>query len=167
MSYEVKLKTFPIDKNEILSYLDEKKIMYNDYFKLYLGHDKYKSVTSPCVINVVIVNLLELGLKQPSNFIKIKEVALKNGYSTCEPNLGFFLRLELKEQKKSTDSILSQQKNPDSAINVFSDKVEEEWEFPRSCYLRNIDDVLWIRASRFDDIYEFPLDSEFAFIKNT
>ncbi|MFO3717325.1 hypothetical protein AB9Q04_03025 [Anaerococcus sp. ENR1011] len=39
-------------------------------------------------------------------------------------------------------------------------------EIPRSCYLRNVDDDLWIRAYRFDNIYEFPLDSEFTFIKN-
>lgn len=165
MTYQVNVKIFPLDKNEILNYLDKKGIKYNELFKLYIDHDKYMSITSPSEVSVEIVNLSELGLKKPSNFLEIKDAALKKGYGMCDPNLGFYLRLALKNQTKSKDKILSQGKNPDSAINIFSDKLGEDLEFPRSSYLRNVNGNLWIRAARFDDFYEFPLDSEFAFIK--
>lgn len=166
MAYQVRVKIFPIDKKEILNYLDKKGIKYNEFFILYINHHKYRSVTSPSEVNFEIVNLSELGLKMPSNFSEIKEAALKKGFEMCDSNLGFYLRLALKNQTKSKDKILSQGKNPDSAINICSEKMEEEWEFPRACYLRNIDGDLWIRAARFDDFYEFPLNSEFAFVKN-
>lgn len=165
MTYQVNVKIFPLDKKEILNFLDQKEIKYNEFFKLYIGHEKYMSITSPSEVNVEIVSLSELGLKKLSNFLEIKDAAFKKSYGMCDPNLGFYLRLALKNQTKSKDKILSQRKSPDSAINIFSDKLEEDLEFPRSTYLRNVDGDLWIRAARFDDFYIFPLDSEFAFVK--
>lgn len=164
MSYKVRVHLFPIEKKDILKYLDDREIKYNDYFKQYLNHDKYKSVTEDKDIEVVILKIEELGLTRPSSFNQIKKAAIKKGYKFCDANLGFYLRLCLKDQRMSSDSILSQGKNPDSAINIFIDKFEEEWTFPRNTYLRNVDGQLWLRASRFDDLYEFEISSEFAFM---
>lgn len=165
MSYIVKLNMFPLAKDEILDYLDKENIKYNEFFKQYLSHEKYKSVTESKTINIEILKLSELGLDRPSNFEEIKKAALSKGLGLCEANTGFYLRLELKNQKQSSNSILSNHKNPDSSINVFSDKLEESFEFPRNTYIRNLDNVLLIRSSRFDDLYEFEVDSEFAFLK--
>lgn len=164
MSYKVRVHLFPIEKKDILKYLDDREIKYNDYFKQYLNHDKYKSVTEDKDIEVIILKIEELGLTRPSSFNQIKKAAIKKGYKFCDANLGFYLRLCLKEQRMSSDSIFSQGKNPDSSINIFTDKFEEEWTFPRNTYLRNVDGQLWLRASRFDDLYEFEISSEFAFM---
>ncbi|HEL1667715.1 TPA: hypothetical protein U1405_000724 [Streptococcus suis] len=36
--------------------------------------------------------------------------------------------------------------------------------FPRSVYLRKVDQDLWLRAARFDDEYASPLTTLFAFV---
>lgn len=60
--------------------------------------------------------------------------------------------------------MLSQGKSPDGAICLLSPQFEEEFTFPRSVYLRKVDQDLWLRAARFDDEYVFPLTTLFAFV---
>lgn len=93
---------------------------------------------------------------------------MEMGYHLPPAHLGVYLRLTLLEQEVSQDAILSQGKSPDGAICLLSPQLEEEFTFPRSVYLRKVDQDLWLRAARFDDEYAFPLSTIFAFVtKNT
>ncbi|NQK67441.1 hypothetical protein HO483_04125 [Streptococcus suis] len=40
----VRVELFPLKKEEILAYLDDKGILVNDYFKTYLAHSAYQEV---------------------------------------------------------------------------------------------------------------------------
>lgn len=68
MTYQVKVTIFPLDKKEILNLLDQKGIKYNDFFKLYIGYAKYKSITRSSKVNVEIIKLYDLALKNHQIF---------------------------------------------------------------------------------------------------
>lgn len=163
MSYTMKISKFPINKKGIFVHLEKNNIKYNAYFEDYVNHHKYKIVEYQELVTVVILSVSELGFDKPATFTEIKNKALLVGYKACNPNTGFYLRMAMKDQEVSKDSILSQGKHPNSAIGIFTDQIEEDINFPRSAYLRNVDGQLWIRASRFDDLYEFDIDSRWAF----
>ncbi|BCP58810.1 TPA: hypothetical protein TXJ05_001681 [Streptococcus suis] len=39
-----RVELFPLKKEDILAYLDDKEILVNDYFKTYLAHPAYQEV---------------------------------------------------------------------------------------------------------------------------
>ena len=164
MSRRVKAAVFPIEKQDILPYLADQHILTNDYFKQYIAHAKYESVHDSGEVEAIIVSLAELGFRAPARHDAIGAKALALGYQAAPPHLAFYIRLAMMDQEKSKDSVLSRRSVPDSAITVFSDKIEPDTAFPRAVYIRNVDDQLWIRACRYTDDYEFEPDAEFAFI---
>ncbi|WP_174852953.1 hypothetical protein [Streptococcus suis] len=163
----VRVELFPLKKEEILSYLDDKGILVNDYFKTYLAHPAYQEVQEvvekqKCLVE--IVSLAGMGFDREATTPQIEERAVEMGYQLPPAHLGVYLRLTLLEQEVSQDTKLSQGKSPDGAICLLSPQLEEEFTFPRSVYLRKVDQDLWLRAARFDDEYAFPLTTLFAFV---
>ncbi|HFU3716156.1 TPA: hypothetical protein ACGO5M_001547 [Streptococcus suis] len=163
----VRVELFSLKKEEILVYLDDKGILINDYFKTYLAHPAYQEMQEvvekqKCLVE--IVSVAEMGFDREATAPQIEERAVEMGYQLPPAHLGVYLRLTLLEQKVSQDAILSQGKSPDGAICLLSPQLEKEFTFPRSVYLRKVDQDLWLRAARFDDEYAFPLTTLFAFV---
>ncbi|HEM3474475.1 hypothetical protein QE611_05065 [Streptococcus suis] len=161
----VRIKLFPLKKEEIPAYLDDKGILVNAYFKTYLAHPAYQEVVEEqqeCLVE--IVSLADMGFDREATAPQIEERAVEMGYQLPPAHLGVYLRLALLKQEVSQDNILSQGKSPDGAICLLSPQLEEEFAFPRSVYLRKVDQDLWLRAARFDDEYAFPLTTLFAFV---
>ncbi|HFI0344862.1 TPA: hypothetical protein ACGOWL_000248 [Streptococcus suis] len=160
----VRVEPFPLKKEEILAYLDDKGVLVNDYFKIYLAHSAYQVVEEQQECLVEIVSLADMGFDREATAPQVEERAVEMGYQLPPAHLGVYLRLTLLEQEVSRDAILSQGKSPDGAICLLSPQLEEEFAFPRSVYLRKVDQDLWLRAARFDDEYAFPLATLFAFV---
>ncbi|WP_105158478.1 hypothetical protein [Streptococcus suis] len=160
----VRIKLFPLKKEEIPAYLDDKGVFVNDYFKTYLDHSAYQVVEEQQECLVEIVSLADMGFDREATAPQIEERAVEMGYQLPPAPLGVYLRLALLEQEVSQDAILSQGKSPDGAICLLSPQLEKEFTFPRSVYLRKVDQDLWLRAARFDDEYAFPLTTLFAFV---
>ncbi|NQN49777.1 hypothetical protein HPA16_05395 [Streptococcus suis] len=160
----VRVELFPLKKEEILAYLDDKGVLVNDYFKTYLAHPTYQEVEEQQEWSVEIVSLADMGFDREATAPQIEERAVEMGYQLPPAHMGVYLRLTLLEQEVSQDAILSQGKSPDGAICLLSPQLEEEFTFPRSVYLRKVDQDLWLRAARFDDEYAFPLTTLFAFV---
>ncbi len=160
----VRIKLFPLKKEEIPAYLDDKGVLVNDYFKTYLAHPAYQEVVERQRCLVEIVSLADMGFDREATAPQIEERAVEMGYRLPPAHLGVYLRLALLKQEVSQDNILSQGKSPDGAICLLSPQLEEEFAFPRSVYLRKVDQDLWLRAARFDDEYAFPLTTLFAFV---
>ncbi|HFI0264011.1 TPA: hypothetical protein ACGOU9_000405 [Streptococcus suis] len=160
----VRVELFPLKKEEIPAYLDDKGVLVNDYFKAYLAHSAYQVVEEEQEWLVEIVSLADMGLEREATAPQIEARAMELGYQLPPAHLGVYLRLALLEQEVSQDAILSQGKSPDGAICLLSPQLEEEFTFPRSVYLRKVDQDLWLRAARFDDEYAFPLSTIFAFV---
>ncbi len=159
-----RVELFPLKKEEILAYLDDKGILVNDYFKTYLAHSAYQAVKEQQECLVEIVSLSDMGFDRESTAPQIEERAVEMGYQLPPAPLGVYLRLALLEQEVSQDAVLSQGKSPDGAICLLSSQLEKEFTFPRSVYLRKVDQDLWLRAACFDDEYAFPLTTLFAFV---
>ncbi|HFI0148914.1 TPA: hypothetical protein ACGO16_001472 [Streptococcus suis] len=160
----VRVELFPLKKEEILVYLADKGILVNDYFKTYLAHPAYQEVVERQGCLVEVVSLADMGFAREATAPQIEERAVEMGYQLPPAHMGVYLRLALLEQEVSQDAILSQGKSPDGAICLLSPQLEEEFTFPRSVYLRKVDQDLWLRAARFDDEYAFPLTILFAFV---
>ncbi len=160
----LQVELFPLKKEEILAYLDDKGILVNDYFKTYLAHPTYQEVVEKQKCLVEIVSLADMGFERGVTAPQIEERVVEMGYQLPPAHLGVYLRLTLLEQEVSQDTKLSQRKSPDGAICLLSPQLEEEFTFPRSVYLRKVDQDLWLRAARFDDEYVFPLSTIFAFV---
>ncbi|MBQ8161539.1 MAG: hypothetical protein IJ083_12455 [Clostridia bacterium] len=52
---------------------------------------------------------------------------------------------------------------PDMAVTVLTERIEENDDFPKGLYLRNVDGTLWLRGYSCDDLYRFPAENLFAF----
>lgn len=57
----VRVELFPLKKEEILAYLDDKGVLVNDYFKTYLAHPAYQEVLEKQKCLVEIVSLVSMG----------------------------------------------------------------------------------------------------------
>ncbi|MDG3132575.1 hypothetical protein MKL26_06035 [Streptococcus suis] len=56
----VRVELFPLKKEEILVYLDDKGVLVNDYFKTYLAHTAYQAVEEQQECLVEIVSLVDM-----------------------------------------------------------------------------------------------------------
>ncbi|WP_143539082.1 MULTISPECIES: hypothetical protein [Rothia] len=167
MSQDLTVPVYPLTSDEILVHLDQEGIGYNDFLPMYLTHSKCLPFTEIGNLTVRIATLAEFGFTRPVEFPELLKGIESQGYSACPPTTGFYLRMMLSDQNQSTDSVLSAGRTPQGAINVLTQKFTEEFEVPRMLYLRNVDGKLWLRASRFTDDYEHPLDSVFAVLVAT
>jgi len=156
MNYEVVLNLKGIFKNEIESILDDNHIYVNDYAKVYMSHYRFGSDYSSRLVRVRILTLGELGFNDGATISEILERAMDNHLKLCDPTVGLFLRLHEVHQEMSQNSVLSgTHEAPEGAITVLSEPLEDDIDFPRGLYLRNVDGSLWLRGYVCDDLYRF------------
>lgn len=160
----IKIPLSPLEKDRIVDYLATRGVAVNDFFKLYISHGHYKEVTVAQEMEIEIVTLKDMGFNVPTSSPFIVQRAVEMGYQLPPAHLGFYLRLAFMDQDSSSDVILSRGQSPDGAICLLSEKLEEDIAFPRSVYLRKVDQELWLRAARFDDDYAFSPSTIFAFV---
>lgn len=157
----LKIEPFPIDV--IHKRLDAYGILTNDYAEEFFAHPCFK-VGYPREISLTIALLEEIGLDSGAAlneiFMHIPKVNLK----PCASSVGLFLRLAWLDQPQSQNSIISgTHSSPDMAVTVLSEILEEDDNFPKGLYLRNVDSNLLLRGYICDDEYRFPSDAIFAF----
>ena len=75
------------------------------------------------------------------------------GLKICPLSLAAFLRLEYLDQPEGP------------YLTIVSAKPESDEKYPNGFYLRNFEDTLWLRGYCASDDYQWPLDSEFIFIR--
>ena len=70
------------------------------------------------------------------------------------------------DQVRSENSVLSgTHRAPDGAVTVLSEFIEEDDDFPKGLYLRNVDGALWLRGYICDKTHNWSLADVFAFEK--
>ena len=161
---KLNINIFPIIKREIFKLLQDNDIYINDYCKKYIEHDKFNFSEIEEERKIIITTLEEMGFRESVTLPEIMGKAKELGYKLCDPSAGVYLRLAYKSQKNSNNSVLSgQHKSPDSAIQIVSEQLESDFEFPRGLYIRKVDNKLWLRGFVCDDEHKFSLDNEMAF----
>lgn len=142
-----------LSKEKLISELVSRNIEFNTYAHTLFGHPAFVVGERVEEVDLVKVNLSDLGLEQPSFYSDIVRKAEVLGLKRCPLSLAAFLRLNFMDQ-------------PDGPyITVASVSPEANENYPDGFYVRFKDGVLWLRGYRATDDYQWPIESEFIFIK--
>ncbi|MGZ3747537.1 MAG: hypothetical protein ACXVCD_09385 [Pseudobdellovibrionaceae bacterium] len=142
-----------VTKEQLISQLLEKNIQFNKYAHMLFEHPSFSMKNESENVKLVKVKISELGITKPFFYQEIVNKASSIGLKLCPLYLGAFLRL----------SYLDQPEGP--YLTIASVKPEEDENYPNGFYIRNFDNALWLRGYRATDDYEWPIDSEFIFLK--
>ena len=157
----LKIEHFPLE--QIFDVLTEHGILINHYAEEFFAHPRFSIERSKETI-VTIASLQEIGLENGATLREIFTHISKTGLKACHVSTGLFLRLAWTDQPQSHNSTLSgTHSSPDQAVTVLSEIIEQDDDFPKGLYLRNVDGNLWLRGYICDDSYRFPGDAFFAF----
>lgn len=157
------LTTGSFPKDQILNELEKHDIRFNRYAEEYFSHPRFRSDHSR-TFTVTIASLQEIGFDTGATLPEIFRSLPEAGLKPCSPETGLFLRLIWTDQPKSSNAILSgTHEAPDQAVTVLSEILDNSDDFPKGLYLRNVDDVLWLRGYICNSEYRFPGESIFAF----
>jgi hypothetical protein len=144
-----------ISKETLINQLTDKCVQFNKYAHLLFEHPLFSTSGASEKVTTVKVTMNDLGISQPCSFKFIVDKAAALGLKLCPLYLGAFLRLEYLDQPESP------------YLTVASPKPENDESYPNGFYLRNLDGVLWLRGYCASDDYEWPLESEFIFLRQS
>lgn len=141
-----------ISKDVLIDQLVKQGVQFNVYANTLFADPAFIISESIETVNLVKVNLSDLGLTKPSLYKDIIASAEAMGLKQCPLSLGAFLRLQFMEQVEGP------------YITIASVKTKQDEEYPNGLYVRKLDDIMWLRGYRSTQDYEWPVESEFFFI---
>lgn len=120
---------------------------------------------SPEVVTVEIVECTvgQLGLTNGATLPRIMAAAREQGLMLCPPITGPYLRLSMPDQPFAPDSVMSNGRPPRGAVHVASERLRDEYDYPRGFYLRVVEGTRWLRGFRCSDEAPWSSDDRFAF----
>ena len=161
---EMKCNKFPISKNQISDILKANHISVNEYAKIYMNHPRFQTEETRSQVAVALCSLRSLGFENGAVYADIFSQVGKLGLRPCQPNTGLFLRLSYTNQGQSKNCVLSgTHRAPDGAVTILSDFLEEDDNFPKGLYLRNVDGTLWLRGYICEKTYVWSPEDIFVF----
>lgn len=153
------LKTFKnitiggLRKDQLIQALKNENIQFNEYAHILFENPLFNPSNESENIQLIKVKQESLNIYKPSTFDDIVEKASLMQLRSCPLYLAAFLRLEYLEQDEGP------------YLTIISEKPKSDIKYPCGFYLRNIENSLWLRGYYASSDYEWPLDSEFIFIK--
>ena len=161
----IRIRTFPAEQETIPALLEEKGIRVNAYALQYFSHPRF-AANVPEEMELVILSLKELGLCGEITLPDIYSRTEKLGYLLCPPCTGLYLRLAWTDQPQSNDSVLTgSRRAPDGSITVLSAVLEEDDDYPKGLYLRNVDGTLWLRGYICDNSHIWSENDRIALLR--
>lgn len=142
-----------VDKEELIQQLIDRGVQFNKYAHMLFEHTAFSVGEKTEQVDLVKVNLHDLGISQPCTFADIVSKASQLDLKLCPLYLGAFLRLEYMDQPEGP------------YLTVASLKPEADENFPNGFYVRNFENSLWLRGYYASADYEWPAESEFTFLK--
>ena len=142
-----------IGKEQLLQRLSEAGIQFNQYANILFDHPQFSPPTEGEKVKLVKVTLSTLELSDSCSFEEFSNRASVLGLKLCPLYLAAFLRL----------NYLDQADGP--YLTIATNKPETDKNFPNGFYLRNIENVLWLRGYKADGFDGWPGTNEFIFIK--
>ena len=161
--WQITIKAGCSSADQITKTLDEHSICINRYAEEYFSHPRF-SVECSGSMTVTIASLREIGFENGATLDDVFHRLPQVGLRPCSSGTGLHLRLAWSDQPQSRNTVLSgAHEAPDQAVTVLSEILEQNDDFPKGLYLRNVDGVLWLRGYICDSKYRFPSDAMFAF----
>ena len=142
-----------IEKEQIIQKLSAAGVQFNQYANTLIDHPDFIPSLKIERVKLVKITLSDLGLDDSCSFEEFSNKSIELGLKLCPLYLAAFLRLEY----------LNQPEGP--YLTVASQRPEKDVNFPNGFYLRNLENVLWLRGYRADGFSGWPESNEFIFIK--
>ncbi len=114
-------------------------------------------------IETVECTVGQLGLTHGATLPRILASAREQGLMLCPPFTGPYLRLATPDQPTAPDSVMSNGHPPTGAVHIASERLRDEYDYPRGFYLRVVDGAPWLRGFRCSDDAPWSCDDRFAF----
>ena len=161
---EIKCDKYPIPKNQVLTILESNHISVNEYAKTYMDHPRFQTDEKRSQVALELRSLRSLGFENGAVYADIFSRIRELGLRPCQPNIGLFLRLSYTDQDQSENCVLSgAHRAPDGAVTVLSEFLEEDDNFPKGLYLRNVGGTLWLRGYICEKTYAWSPEDIFVF----
>lgn len=153
---------------QLLTRLKNAGVQMNAYAEQYMSDSCFPAELPAVEITLRLVTPDTLGCGTGASLQTIFACAKERGLLLCPAETGAYLRLALQDQRRSQSSVLTgEHRAPEGAITVASAPLHDADDFPKGVYLRNVDDVLWLRGYCCTEEYGWPGDSVFAFAENS
>lgn len=128
-----------ITKEQLLQKLIGAGIQFNKYADVLFDHPKFSPSEKNEKVKLVKVKLSDFNLSNPSSYQEMVNRASALGLRLCPLYLAAFLRLEYLEQSDGP------------YLTIASAKPENDENYPNGFYIRNNENVIWLRGYKADD----------------
>lgn len=142
-----------LTKDQLLQQLDKAGIQFNKYAHTLFEHPSFLPDNKITEVQLVKIKFSDLNLSNPCSYQTILEQASKLGLNLCPPYLAAFMRLEYLDQSEGP------------YLTIASTKPVDDDNYPNGFYIRNLENVLWLRGYRAEGDCEWPDENEFIFIR--
>lgn len=142
-----------LTKVQLLQQLAEAGIQFNKYAHTLFEHPSFLPDDEVTKVLLVKIRPSDLNLSNPCSYETIVEQASKLGLSLCPLYLAAFLRLQYLDQPEGP------------YLTIASEKPENDDNYPNGFYIRNIENVPWLRGYCANGDCEWPGENEFIFLK--
>lgn len=142
-----------ITKEHLLQKLSDGGIQFNKYASTLFDHPQFLPSVKAEKVKLVKATLPDLGLNDSCSFEEFESRASALELKLCPLYLAAFLRLEYIDQPAGP------------YLTIASKKPEKHENCPNGFYIRNFENVLWLRGYMADGLSDWPGQNEFIFIK--
>jgi hypothetical protein len=143
-----------ITKEQLLQRLSEAGIQFNQYANVLFDHPQFSPSAVVEKVKLVKAPLSALELSDTCSFEEFSNRVSELGLKLCPLYLAAFLRLDYLDQADGP------------YLTIASNKPEIDENFPNGFYLRNVENVLWLRGYKADGFDGWPGTNEFILIKS-
>ena len=134
-------------KVELLELLAQNGVEINEAGKVLFGSDKFVTSGVRTQLRTVELTVGNLGFPQGATISDVYASATRLGLHLCPIELGPHLRLQFLDQPEGfLGQPVSQHRAPPGSINIASEILSDDDEFPKGFYLRRINGTLWLRG---------------------
>jgi hypothetical protein len=143
----MKLEYRGLSKSELREMLISGGVMLNPFAETLLESNEFTVSVGKKLVSLVDVSLKEMGFADGTTLPQIDERANELNLKACALEVAPHLRLKYQSQPVAPVNTASNNA-PLGSLTVYSEPVNDDDDFPKGFYLRNIEGVLWLRAYR-------------------
>lgn len=154
-----------LSKEELIDQLESANISLNAYGLQLLNDPRFVVSGNKYELETVEIKVSDLGFPEGATYPELYERAEMLGLTLCPLELGAFLRLQFLDQTESSHNDGKKHQAPSDSITIASQPIDNDDNFPKGFYIRNIDGELWLRGYICDDLHVFGPDNHFIFCK--
>lgn len=142
-----------VNKDTIIQRLTDAGVQFNKYAPILFADPLFSPSSKIEKVELVKLKFADLNLGNVCSYQNILDQASALGLKLCPMYLGAFLRLDYLDQPEGP------------YLTVASQEPEGDEDYPTGFYLRNNENLLWLRGYRVKGEAEWPPDHEFVFLK--